>query len=61
MYRPNLSFRLEGLHYMFDDQKTEGELTDKLRSVSVIRWGASLYFGPGGALPFGKGPTVSRY
>jgi hypothetical protein len=57
MYRPNLSFRLEGLHYMFEDQVTSGELTDKLRSVSVIRWGASLYFGPGGlALREGTDP-----
>jgi opacity protein-like surface antigen len=52
MYRPTLSFRLEGLHYMFNDQQTSGELTDKLRTVSVIRWGASWHFGPGGGLPF---------
>ena len=62
----NLSWRLEGLYYIFDTQKTLGPVvagvgndfaTDKLKDVFVIRVGLNYKFGD----PWGKGPVVAKY
>ncbi len=62
-YNPNLSFRLEGLHYIFNE-KTNASTTE-IRTVgldhaSVIRVGFSYHFG-GDLFGKGKGPVVARY
>ena len=60
----NWSWRLEGLYYIFDAQKTVGPLplgtdfaADKLKDVFVIRLGLNYKFGD----PWGKGPVVAKY
>lgn len=51
-YKPNLSLRLEGLHYMFNNTVTNvgseasGEGFFKIHSADVIRVGASYHFNP---------------
>jgi outer membrane immunogenic protein len=52
-YNPNLSFRLEGLHYMFNKShgptsSDAGTGSSKIGNISVIRVGASYHFGAGG-------------
>jgi outer membrane immunogenic protein len=63
-YNPNLSFRLEGLHYFFNKNtptaSSDGGLGDTIRPVSVIRVGFSYHFG-GDLFGKGKGPVVARY
>jgi opacity protein-like surface antigen len=61
----NWTWRLEGLYYILDAQKTVGPLplgtdfaTDKLKDVFVIRLGLNYKFGGD---PWGKGPVVARY
>jgi outer membrane immunogenic protein len=70
-YTPNLSLRLEGLYYGFNETKGGGPtesgfaLTEKLKDFTVVRVGASWYFGQGNLWPFGigkgKGPVVASY
>jgi outer membrane immunogenic protein len=61
----NWTWRIEGLYYIFDAQKTLGPsplgagdfATDKLKDVFVIRLGLNYKFGD----PWGKGPVVAKY
>jgi outer membrane immunogenic protein len=60
----NWSWRLEGLYYILNVQKTlddtlgSGDFaTDKLKDVFVIRLGLNYKFGD----PWGKGPVVAKY
>jgi outer membrane immunogenic protein len=62
MLTNNLSWRLEGLYYIFDTQKTLGGpfgvndfATDKLKDVLVIRLGLNYKLGD----PWGKGPVAT--
>jgi opacity protein-like surface antigen len=48
-YNPDLSFRLEGLHYIFNkstgpNSSDVGTGINTIKNVSVIRVGASYYF-----------------
>ena len=62
-YNPTLSFRIEGLYYIFDE--TTSVLADwccfnntshmGLKDVAVIRAGVSWQLGQGDLLPFGMG------
>ncbi len=57
----NWTWRIEGLYYILDSQKTLiGPLdvaTDKLKDVFVIRLGLNYKFGD----PWGKGPVSAKY
>jgi outer membrane immunogenic protein len=63
-YNPNASLRLEGLHYIFNEEQsgrfdTTARLgTHGLRHATVVRLGASWHFDGGGG--WGKGPVVGK-
>ena len=62
-YNPNLSLRLEGLHYIFSDKHPDsirgGFVVDHgIKNATVIRAGASWHFDGGGL--WGKGPVVGK-
>lgn len=62
---PNISFRLEGLHYFFNKSDSAGLDSGRvqnshitMKGVSVIRTGASWHFDGSG---WGKGPVAAGY
>jgi outer membrane immunogenic protein len=59
-YSPNLSLRLEGLQYWINKTQFQANSSGyaKIKTVSVVRLGASWHFDGGG---WGKGPVASRY
>jgi outer membrane immunogenic protein len=67
-YNPNLSLRLEGLHYIFSERHSAQTLPGRsgdfftehgIKNATVIRVGASWHPDPGGG--WGKGPVAARY